>query len=40
MLDFSAGSEYVTAENVRVAYRMRNNERSITGSAGLYKGEA
>ena len=27
MLNFSAGSEYVTAESVRVASRMRNNEQ-------------
>ena len=36
----SAGSEYVKAESVRVASRVRNNRRSIIGSAGLYKGEA
>ena len=39
MLNFSTGSEYITAESVRGVSRMRNNERSITGSAGLYKGE-
>ena len=37
---FSAGSEYVTVESVRVSSRMRNNERSMTDSAGLYKSEA
>ena len=36
---FFAGSEYVTVESVRVSSRMRNNERSMTDSARLYKSE-
>jgi len=38
MLHFTS-SEYVAAENVRVKSRVRNNERSITGAADLYRGE-
>ena len=40
MLHFFTSSEYVAAENVRVKSRVRNNERSITGAADLYRGEA
>jgi hypothetical protein len=33
-------SEYVTAESLRAESRVRNNERSITGAAYLYRDEA
>jgi len=40
MLVFFYSSEYVTAESLLAESRVRNNERSITGSADLYRGKA
>ena len=40
MLVFFDSWEYVTAESLRAESRVRNNERSITGSADLYRGKA
>ena len=40
MLHCFTSSEYVAAGNVRVKSRERNNERSITDAADLYRGEA
>jgi len=39
MIIFFDSSEYVTAESLRAESRVRNNERSITGSADLYRGK-
>ena len=40
MLVFFDGLEYVTAESLRAESRVRNNKRSITSSADLYRGKA